>query len=450
MPAKPALHTHRTIEERPIDALTPYPGNPRTHSPKQIRQIADSLKRFGWTNPVLVDDTGGIVAGHGRVAAAKLLGMATVPTIRLGAMSEAERRAYILADNRLAEQAGWDEELLAIEFQFLLDAEIDFEVELTGFEAADIDRILGIAGDGGAAGDGGEVEAVPEPDPDAPVVSRAGDLWTIGRHRILCGDARERASFERLMAGETAQMVFTDPPYNVAIDGHASGLGATRHRAFAMASGEMRPVEFTSFLRCVFRNLVAVSTDGAIHFVCMDWRHLREILDASEGVYTELKNLCVWAKTNAGMGSFYRSQHELIFAFKAGRGKHTNNFGLGEKGRHRSNVWTYAGVNTFRAGRMADLAAHPTVKPTAMVADAILDCSKRGGIILDAFAGSGATLLAAERTGRRGRAIEIDPVYVDLCLRRLEAETGIPAVRADGMTFRELARANPGGTEVAR
>jgi len=430
------------IRDRKISALKPYAGNPRTHSPKQIRQIADSLKKFGWTNPVLIDDADGIVAGHGRIEAAKLLGIKSAPTIRLGAMTEAEKRAYILADNRLAEQAGWDEELLAIELQFLIDAEIDFDVELTGFETADIDRILG------EAGDPGETENVPEPDPEAPVVSQPGDLWAIGRHRIFCGDARDRTSFERLLAGEIAQMVFIDPPYNVAIEGHVSGLGATRHREFAMASGEMSPAEFTGFLRSIFRNLVAFSTNGAIHFACMDWRHMREILDASEGIYSELKNLCVWAKTNAGMGSFYRSQHELVFAFKAGRGAHINNFGLGEKGRHRSNLWTYAGVNTFRQGRMDDLAAHPTVKPTAMVVDAILDCSKRGGVVLDAFAGSGATLIAAERTGRRGRAIEIDPAYVDLCVRRLETESGARARLVDGAEFREVAKARLGIEEA--
>ncbi len=426
------------IRERPIAALKPYAGNPRTHSPMQIRQIAESLKKFGWTNPVLVDDDDGIIAGHGRVAAAQLLGLTTVPTIRLGTMTEAEKRAYIIADNRLAELAGWDEQLLAIELQFLLDVEVDFDVELTGFETADIDRILS------GEGEPGEPERVPEPDPEAPVVSRPGDLWAIGGHRIFCGDARDRTSFERLLAGEAAQMVFTDPPYNVPIEGHVSGLGTTRHREFAMASGEMSPAEFTSFLRSVFRNFVAFSIDGAIHFTCMDWRHMREILDASEGIYSELKNLCIWAKTNAGMGSFYRSQHELVFAFKAGRGKHVNNFGLGEKGRHRSNLWTYAGANTFRHGRMDDLTAHPTIKPTAMVADAILDCSKRSGVVLDAFAGSGATLIAAERTGRRGRAIEIDPAYVDLCVRRLEMETGARARLADGTEFQEVAKVRLG------
>lgn len=444
MNTKTPICTYREIERRPIADLKPYKGNPRTHAPKQISQIADSLRRFGWTNPVLIDDEDSIVAGHGRVEAAKLLGLEAVPTIRLGALNEAEKRAYILADNRLAELAGWDEELLAFELQFLLDADINFEVEITGFDAADIDRILG------GAEDATEPEAVPEPDPEAPVVSRPGDLWEIGRHRLLCGDARERTSYERLVAGETAQMVFTDPPYNVAIDGNVSGLGATRHRPFAMASGEMRPAEFTGFLRTVFRQLVAASRDGAIHYVCMDWRHLREMLDASDGVYAELKNLCIWAKTNAGMGSFYRSQHELVFVFKAGRGAHINNFGLGEKGRHRTNVWTYPGVNTFREGRLADLAAHPTVKPAAMIADAVLDCSTRGGVILDAFAGSGATLIAAERAGRRGRAIEIDPAYVDLCVRRLEAETGRRARLADGPEFHDVARMRLGSEEAGR
>jgi DNA modification methylase len=423
----------RSITERPISALKPYENNPRTHSKKQIRQIAKSLEQFGWTNPILVDDQDRIVAGHGRLAAARSLGWTNVPTIALGAMSEADRRAYIIADNRLAELAGWDEAILAIEFQFLIDADLDFNVELTGFEMGDIDRILGVAG-------AGDEETVELPDPERPVVTELGDLWSIGGHRIYCGDSRNQRSYEFLLGNEKAAMVFTDPPFNVAIGGNVSGLGSVKHREFAMASGEMTEAEFETFLRAVMEQLKAATTDGSIHYLCMDWRHMGEMLTAAKPVYTELKNLCVWAKTNAGMGTFYRSQHELVFAFKSGKAPHINNFGLGEKGRHRSNVWTYAGANTFRAGRMDDLASHPTVKPIAMVADAILDCSRRNDIVLDAFLGSGATLLAAERTGRRGVGIEIDPSYVDLAIRRLEKESGKVAVLWDGTTFAERAK----------
>lgn len=216
-------------------------------------------------------------------------------------------------------------------------------------------------------------------------------------------------------------MVFTDPPYNVPIGGHVSGLGKIRHREFAMASGEMTQGEFTGFLETAFRNLVDHSLDGSIHFVCMDWRHMGEMLEAGEAVYTELKNLCVWAKDNGGMGAFYRSRHELVFAFKKGTAPHINSFELGQHGRYRTNVWEYRGVNTMRAGRMEELALHPTVKPVAMIADAIKDVSKRGEIVLDAFGGSGSTLIAAHKTGRRARLIELDPIYVDRIVKRWQA-----------------------------
>ncbi len=408
----------------PVDQLKPYANNPRTHSKKQIRQIADSIREFGWTNPVLVDAEGGVIAGHGRIAAAKLLGLADVPVLRLEHMSEAQKRAYIIADNKLAENAGWDTDLLKIELQGLLDLNIDFDIELTGFETGEIDVLL-------APETVPEPEPVPLPETDRPAVSRPGDLWLIGRHRLLCGDALNPADWRALMDQDKAQMIFVDPPYNVPIAGHVSGLGAVKHREFAMASGEMSKVAFTEFLRGSFRNLAAFSSDGAIHFVCMDWRHMRDVLDAAEGIYSELKNLCIWAKTNAGMGSFYRSQHELVFVFKSGKAPHINNFGLGDKGRHRSNLWTYAGANTFRACRMDDLVAHPTVKPVDMVADAIMDCSERGGIVADAFAGSGTTLLAAARTGRNGLGMEIDPLYADLIVRRLQDATGETAIHAD-------------------
>ena len=412
------------IEFLPVGQLKPYANNPRTHSKKQIRQIADSIGVFGWTNPLLVDGAGNVIAGHGRLEAAKLLGLSEVPSIRIDTMSEAEKRAYIIADNRLAEKAGWDDALLSLELQFLVDSDLDFDLELTGFETGEIDVLL-------SADKPDENEVAETVDPAVPVVSRKGDLWLIGRHRILCGNSLVAADWKALMGKEKAQMVFTDPPYNVPISGHVSGLGKAKHREFMMASGEMNKQEFTKFLRDAFKRMIEVSDDGAIHYICMDWRHIVEIMDAANDVYSALKNLCVWGKTNAGMGSFYRSQHELVFVFKAGKSAHINNFGLGEQGRHRSNLWTYAGANTFRADRMADLAAHPTVKPLQMVADAILDCSNRNGLVVDAFAGSGTTLVAAARTGRIGFGMEIDPAYVDLVVRRLEKVTGEKAVHGD-------------------
>jgi DNA modification methylase len=425
------------IENVEVSALRPYARNARTHSRRQIRQIAASIKRFGFCNPVLVDDTMQIIAGHGRVAAAGLLGLGSVPIVRLSHLSETDKRAYILADNRLAEKAGWDKEILAIELQGLID--LDYEIELTGFETAEIDLILDDAAEATGETPGPEDEI---PAMAGPAVTRPGDLWTLGEHRLLCGDARAVGVYGVLLAGEQAQFVFTDPPYNVPIDGHVCGLGRIRHRHFAMGCGEMSEQAFTDFLAAVFANLAAHSCDGSIHQICMDWRHIVEIVTAGRRVYAELKNVCVWNKTNAGMGSFYRSKHELVFVFKYGLAPHINNFELGQHGRSRSNVWDYAGVNTLRPGRLDELAMHPTVKPVALVADAIKDCSRRGGIVLDPFCGSGTVLIAAQRTGRKARALEIDPAYVDVAVKRWQTFTGKAAILAEtGQTFEEVAEA---------
>jgi DNA modification methylase len=272
-------------------------------------------------------------------------------------------------------------------------------------------------------------DQVSEPDRSRPAITRLGDLWSIGGHRLLCGDALSEASYKVILGSQKAQLIFTDPPYNVPVAGHVSGKGKIRHREFAMASGEMTRAEFTKFLQKAFERLAAVSVDGSIHYICMDWRHMQEVLEAAR-LYSELKNLCVWSKTNAGMGSLYRSQHELVFVFKKGAARHVNNVELGRFGRNRTNIWNYAGANTFGKDRDAELAMHPTVKPVALVADAILDCSKRNGIVLDSFAGSGTTLIAAERTGRRGYGIELDPYYVDTIIRRFEKLYGLKAFNA--------------------
>jgi DNA modification methylase len=422
------------IEYTLVRDLRPYPNNARTHSPKQIRQIAKSIKRFGFCNPVLTDDNNQIVAGHGRVSAAKLLDIDAVPVVRLSHLSEAEKRAYILADNKLAERAGWDRELLAIELQGLVD--LNFEIDLTGFETTEIDFILE------DAREASEIQTGPEDDTPAyangVAVSRANDLWSLGNHRLLCGDAREQVSYDMLLDGQKAQFVFTDPPYNVAIDGNVCGLGHIRHREFAMASGEMTEAEFTGFLKTNFERLAANMTDGSVHMVCMDWRHQGEMLAAGREVYSELKNLCVWNKSNAGMGTFYRSKHELIYVWKSGTAAHVNNFELGQHGRYRTNVWDYPGISTQRAGRLQELAMHPTVKPVALVADAIKDVSAPGNLVLDPFAGSGTILIAAERTGRKASALEIDPAYVDAAVRRWQTYTGKSAVLvATGETFEQ-------------
>ena len=420
------------LETLPLTVLKPHDRNPRTHTKKQIRQIADSIKRFGFTNPVLVDGENRIIAGHGRVEAAQLIGMTTVPILRLEHMTEADRRAYVVADNRLAELAGWDNELLALELGAMLVLDPELDLALTGFDTAEIEALLNSL-DEEASG-----EAPVEIDEKATLVSEVGSLWQLGDHRLICGDATDPEVYRRLLDGEKAQMVFTDPPYNVPVNGHICGLGKVKHDEFVMASGEMSEAEFTAFLTTVSRNLASFSDDGSIHFVCMDWRHMGELLAAGHAAYSELKNLIVWNKDNGGMGAFYRSKHELIFAFKNGSAAHINNFGLGQHGRYRTNVWDYAGINSMRAGRDEELAMHPTVKPVAMVADAIKDCSRRGGIVLDAFSGSGTTIMAAEQTSRRGRAIELDPRYVDVAVRRWQKQTGQKALGLrSGFTFDE-------------
>jgi DNA modification methylase len=422
------------VEPRAVADLIVNTRNARTHSDRQVQQIAASVQKFGFIIPIVINEKGVLLAGHGRLRAAQQLGLKKVPTIMVKHLTEELQRAFTLADNRLAELAGWDEELLGVELQELSALAIDFDFEVTGFDTIDLDRL-----EASKPVKAAKPEVVPELERERPAVSAPGDLWQLGRHLLLGGSALEPASYQKLLGDQRAQLVFTDPPYNVGIDGHVCGLGSVRHQNFAMASGEMTKPEFTEFLSSFMAQAVQYSQDGAIHYICMDWRHMGEVLNAAGELY-ELKNVCVWNKTNGGMGTFYRSKHEMVFVFKVGSGPHINNFGLGEKGRYRTNVWDYAGVNTFKRGRMDELRAHPTVKPLPLVVDALKDCSTRGGIVLDPFVGSGTTLLAAEKTGRVGRAIELDPHYVDAAIGRWQALTGQRAVHAEtGQSFDELA-----------
>ena len=426
---------HPKIEIMPLTRLRPYERNARTHTRRQVSQIADSIRRFGFTNPVLVSDDNEIVAGHGRVLAAKQIGMADVPVLRLSHLSAEERRAYVLADNKLALNAGWDQELLAVELQALID--LEFDLTVTGFSLAEIDLTLDRAREASSGAPDG-ADLIP-PMPQKPA-TRAGDLWVLGRHRLLCGDARSLTDVECLVAGEEVDLIFTDPPYNVPVNGHVGGLGRTKHREFAFASGEMSQAEFTEFLRSTLGNAVSVAKDGAIAFVCMDWRHMRELMDAGDEVFSELKNLCVWNKTNGGMGSFYRSKHELVFVFKVGTAPHTNAFGLGETGRYRTNVWDYAGISSLGSTRAEELSMHPTVKPVSLVSDAIRDCTRRNESVLDLFGGSGSTLIAAETCGRRARLLEFDPLYCDTIITRWQTFTGKSAtLDGDGRSYDTIA-----------
>ena len=424
------------VEWVSVGTLRPAARNARTHSKKQIRQLAAVIKQVGFLVPILTDKHGRIIAGHGRREAAILLGMSEVPVICVSHLTDAEIRALALADNRLAEKAGWDRELLAIEIKelSLLLPEIGLDISMTGFEPGEVDGLMLDFGNDRA----NPADEIPDVDRKA-VVSRSGDLFILGQHRLYVGDARDEHAFTALMQTVRAAMAFLDPPYNVRI-GSVGGRGSIKHREFMVASGEMTPRQFTEFLEEILGLCADYSVDGAIHYICMDWRHMEELLTAGKAVYTELKNLCVWVKNNAGQGSFYRSQHEFVFVFKVGDAPHINTFELGQGGRTRSNVWPYAGVNSFRAGRLDELKMHPTVKPQLLVVDAMRDCSKRGDVVLDVFAGSGTTIIAAEQIGRRAYCMEIDPAYADVCIRRWQAYTGKDAVlERSGQTFGDLA-----------
>jgi len=427
------------VEHRAVVDLKDNPRNARIHSDRQVQQIAASMTEFGWLAPIVVDEDGTVLAGHGRLRAARLLNMTDVPTILVEHLTPARKRAFMLADNKISSLSSWSQDLLTIELKELSGPDLDFDFEVTGFDTRDVDLL-----DAPVIAKPAVIEAVPELERNLPAVSAVGDLWKLGSHLLYCGSALEEDSYTKLLDAQRAQMVFTDPPYNVKIDGHVCGLGSVHHRDFEMAAGEMSDPQFTQFLATAMGLMGGYSVDGAIHYVCMDWRHMGEVMAAGKGVYSEQKNLCVWNKTNGGMGAFYRSKHELVLVFKVGTASHINNFGLGAGGRYRTNVWDYAGVNTFKRGRMDELSLHPTVKPLPMVVDALKDCSTRRGIVLDPFCGSGTTLLAAEKTGRLGRGIELDPHYVDATIGRWQALTGKHAIHAgSGLCFDEVASASP-------
>ncbi len=434
-----------SISYLPLSSLQLDPQNPRIHEKKQIRQLAESIKTFGFNVPVLVDSHSRVIAGHGRVRACQLLEMAEVPTIRLEHLSEQQAKAFLIADNRLTENADWNKQLLGAQLKILAEAEIDFSLEITGFEVGEIDLFI----ENAALANNGKVDpadAIPEYSGKTQV-SRAGDCWVLKRHRVLCGDARDVSSFSRLMERRRAEMVFTDPPYNDPIDGYVTGFGRIHHPEFSVASSEMSVAEFNAFLRNILEQLSRNSAKGTLHFIFMDWRHTEELLSAAHAVYSELKNICVWVKENAGQGSLYRSQHELIFIFKNGKKAHRNNIQLGQYGRHRTNVWSYRRVNSLSRstdeGNLSNV--HPTIKPVELVADAILDCTARNDIVLDPFLGSGTTLIAAQRTGRVCYGMELEPNYVDTTVRRWQSFTGENAVQeSTGRTFNEIERENNG------
>lgn len=424
------------ISKIKTDQIRPSKRNARTHTKKQIRQVAESIRRFGFLVPVIVDDNLSVIAGHARLEAAKILGLKEVPAVRASHLNDVEARALALAENRIAQNAGWDRAKLAIEIPELtplLSAQ-GLDISVTAFEVAEIDKLIADFEE-----TSGEADAVDGE--HLPAISRKGDLWQLGNHSLLCGNARDPADYAALLGDREASMSFCDPPYNVRIS-DIVGRGRIKHREFSEASGELSSEEFTEFLQVTLHQVALHSRDGSLAYVCMDWKHCGELLAAAKRVFHSHVATCIWTKTNAGQGSFYRSAHEQILVFRKGTEAHLNNVQLGRFGRSRSNVWTYPGANTFRPERLDDLRAHPTVKPTALVADAIKDSTRRGELIIDVFAGSGTTVLAAESVGRVAACMEIDPGYVDVSIRRWERTTGKDAVLAGtGSTFEEVSAA---------
>jgi len=419
-----------------IARLKPFSRQVRQYNAIQIRKLAKSVYSFGVVLPILIDEADRVVGGWALVLAAQRLGLTEIPAITVTDLSESELRALRLALNRLSEDGAWDKQELAFELKELVD--LGFEIDLTGFEIAEIDLIIEEYGDG-LGDEQGPDDAVPEADRHRPSVTQSEDLWRLGEHLLFCGDARDPESYATLLGEETPRLVFADPPYNVPILGHASGLGRIKHLDFSMAAGEMTEEAYVDFLQATLGCMGDALVDGGIAFLCIDWRHVEQAIRASKLAGLTLKNICVWVKTNGGMGTFYRSRHEFILVLKNGDGSHVNSFGLGDTGRYRTNVWEYPGVNAFGRERLEELAMHPTVKPTALVADAIKDCSRRPDLILDPFAGSGTTIIAAEKTGRLARAMEIDPHYCDVIVRRWQAYTGKRAVHTEtGLSFEEV------------
>lgn len=422
------------IELVPTDSLKAAKRELRRHSDEQVSHIALSIREMGFLVPVIIDKANFIIAGHARWAAAKLLGLPRVPAIRASHLSPERVRAFALADNKLPEGSTWDLDALAVELKELSELTLDFDLELTGFKTAELDGIIAAL----ETNDSDPADESPPPS-SLPAVSRLGDLWQLGRHRLLCGSALDKISYERLLGDERVRMVFSDPPFNLAVSS-LCGSGKIQHREFAMASGEMSEEEFLAFLTSALGQMKASVVEGGLLYLAMDHRHVLELISAARRNGLEQITLCVWNKTNAGMGSFYRSKHELFFVFKKPGAAHLNTVELGKHGRYRTNVWDYAGVNAFGRNRMAELSSHPTVKPVALVVDAIKDCTRRGDTVLDSFCGSGTTLIAAEKCGRVGYGIELDPVYVDVTIQRWQTLTGVPATLADsGRTFAEVA-----------
>ncbi len=404
--------------------LVEYARNPRKND-EVVDKMVGCIKEFGFRIPIVAKSDGTVVDGHLRLKAARKLGLSEVPVVIADDLSEAQIKAFRLLANQSANWAEWNEELLKLELEEL--KEMNFDLELTGFDLDEISEILKNDVEEKVSESNEE-----EPQQELEIVSQLGDLWILGNHRLLCGNSTNESDVRKLMDDQLADVVFTDPPYNVKVS-NISGINKEhKHAEFLMASGEMSEEEFIEFLSKIFQNLAVFSENGSLHYICMDWKHVYEIMTAGKKNYDVLKQLCIWNKGVGGMGNFYRSQHELIFVFKNGKD---------EKPFHgnRSNVWTYPGMNSFATENRDELlASHPTVKSLPLVKDAILDASDEGDLVLDLFGGSGTTLIAAEETNRKCFMMELEPKYCDVIIKRWQQLMGQIAVRENGKTFEEI------------
>jgi DNA modification methylase len=417
------------IQYLPTASLSALGRKSRTHTKDQIGRIAESIRTFGFTVPILVDEDQKVIAGNARLEAAIQLGLVQVPVVALSHLTRAQKRAFVIAENQLATLSGWDKDVLRIEFKELSELDLDFSLETTGFVEPQMDAIM-------FGGSAGKPEDRLPPLPATPT-SRLGDLWLLGDHKLLCGDSTEPESLSALLGGEPARAVFTDIPYNCQVQGHVTGSSA--HGEFVMASGELSDEAFAEFMAKSLMRISETLMPGGVAYFCIDWRNADKVFDGVKPTELEMMNLVVWDKGSGGMGSWYRSRHELIFVLRKDGAGHLNRVELGKHGRDRHNVWCYPGVNGFGSEKAKARDMHPTVKPLNLVRDAILDCSARGDLIVDLFSGSGTTIAAAHNSGRRGAAIDLDPRYVDTGVVRWQDISGKEAVlAATGQTFREV------------
>lgn len=415
----------------PVEALNLPDRKARKHAQKQHEKACSFVRKTRYIPAIVTNDTGVIIHGYEFYSAAVELGWTKVPVIKLSELSPSMQNMIQVGYYKILDLGEFDMPVLQSIFQDLT-IETGFDFHDIGFELTEADSILGYT-----LHSADVAEIIDPIDEKRPIVSTLGDEWMLGKHILYHGNSLEAQSYQSVMKEDIARAVVSDPPYNQKRR-DIGGKGKVNHGDFVQASGELLSNEFIEFLKTFLSHCCNHLIDGGLIYSAMDWRHAFEILTAARVLDLEQKNCLVWNKTNAGMGSHYRSKHEFFYLFKSGSSPHVNTVELGAHGRYRSNVLDYAGVNTFRKGRMKDLIAHPTVKPTALIADLILDCSKPNDIILDPFAGSGTIFLACERIGRRARAIELDGVYVDTCIRRWQAETGDDAIhKITGETFEE-------------